>query len=147
MLPTPMSLLACFHPCLASLFFTGPSLLEMNFCRNLSPSFLLFSGRGLSPETEQWMDDNHFTAHKTPRQLSSKGHRGTPPSIFLPSNISCNTKLILSTPNSADWLCVAFLLTVCSNQRVYCFCVNNLCFVILLVHHQSYFQTKETQHK
>ena len=29
--------LACFHPCLTSVVFTGPSLLEMKFCKAIFP--------------------------------------------------------------------------------------------------------------
>ena len=38
------SLLACFHFCLVSVYFTGPSLLKMNFCRNLPLVSVVFGG-------------------------------------------------------------------------------------------------------
>ena len=34
--------LPCFHPCLVSVHFTGPSLLEMNFFEKNFPSFCSF---------------------------------------------------------------------------------------------------------
>ena len=60
------SLLAFFYPCLVSALFSGPSLLEMKFCRNsFSPIVsVLFGGFLNQPPNKRWTcfcaRDEHF---------------------------------------------------------------------------------------
>ena len=77
----------CFRPCLISVLLTGPSLLEMKFHRNFSPSFYCF-GRGLKPRN--WTMNKMIPILQPPKlpDSSVQCHWSTP--TF--QNVTCQQK-------------------------------------------------------